>query len=163
MNVLIRTLFLAALVTLAPFAANAIEFVKGTAAALTGDTIQVGSPGHRTVTLHLWGIEAPKKVGYSEEGLYARTVLDDLLFEHGQNVMCVVDSFDRTAAVCRAGETDLGAAMLLSGWATADRTVLLADVPGGDSERTQRAAAYREAELRARRERKGLWANMPTR
>jgi endonuclease YncB( thermonuclease family) len=63
--------------------------------------------------------------------------------------------------VCKAGDTDLGAAMLLTGWAIADRTVLLADVPGGDSERTHRAEAYRKAEVRARNERKGRWAGLP--
>lgn len=141
--------------------AAAIEFVTGTAAALTGDTIQVGSPGHRTVTLRLWGIEAPAMSDPDDIGLFARSALDDLLFRHGQKVMCTVDSFDRRSAVCRAGDTDIGAAMLLTGWAIADRTVLLADVPGGDSDRTQRAENYRSAEARARAERKGRWAKLP--
>lgn len=144
-----------------PHSAAAIEFVTGTAAALSGDTIQVGSPGHRTVTLKLWGIEAPGRSNSNDNALYARTVLDDLLYRHGQRVTCTVDSFDRSSAVCRAGDTDLGAAMLRTGWVTADRTVLLADVPGGDSERTQRAEAYRQAEAQARSQRKGRWAGMP--
>ena len=145
----------------APLSAGAIEFVNGTAAAISGDTIKVGSPGHPMVTLRLWGIEAPRMGDPDEIGLYARTALDDLLYRLGPNVMCTVDSFDRTAAVCRAGDTDLGTAMLLTGWAIADRTVTLADVPGGDSERTRRAEAYRKAESQARRERKGRWAGMP--
>lgn len=142
--------------------AAAIEFVTGTAAAISGDTIRVGSPGHPIVTLRLWGIEAPAMSDPDDIGLYARTALDDLLYRHGQTVTCTVDSFDRTAAVCRAGDTDLGKAMLLTGWAIADRSVILADVPGGDSERSARAEAYREAEARARRERKGRWAKMPS-
>jgi endonuclease YncB( thermonuclease family) len=155
-------LLIAAMVALgAPQTGLAIEFVTGTAAALSGNTIQVGSPGHRTVTLKLWGIEAPGRSNSNDNALYARTALDDLLYQHGQRVTCTVDSFDRDSAVCRAGDTDLGAAMLRTGWVTADRTVLLADVPGGDSERTQRAEAYRQAEAQARRERKGRWADMP--
>ena len=144
-----------------PLSAGAIEFVNGTAAAITGDTIKIGSPGHPMRTLRIWGIEAPRMEHPDEIGLYARTALDDLLYRYGPNVMCTVDSFDRTTAVCRAGDTDLGTAMLLTGWAIADRTVTLADVPGGDSERSQRAEAYRKAESQARRERKGRWAGMP--
>ncbi|MDH3228868.1 MAG: thermonuclease family protein [Alphaproteobacteria bacterium] len=144
-----------------PYSAGAIEFVTGTAAAISGDTIRVGSPGHPIVTLRLWGIEAPGMSEPDDIGLYARTALDDLLYRQGQNVTCTVDSFDRTSAVCRAGDTDLGAAMLRTGWAIADRGVLLADVPGGDSERTQRAETYRQAEAQARRERKGRWAGLP--
>lgn len=157
MTVLCATLLVLGL----PRSAMAIEFVTGTAAALSGDTIQVGSPGHRTVTLKLWGVEAPGRSNSNDNALYARTALDDLLYKLGQRVTCTVDSFDRASAVCRAGDTDLGAAMLRTGWVTADRTVLLADVPGGDSERTQRAETYRQAESQARRERKGRWAGMP--
>jgi endonuclease YncB( thermonuclease family) len=162
MSRILRLALLAMLLSAgAPLSAGAIEFVNGTAAAITGDTIKIGSPGHPQKTLRIWGIEAPR-MGHPEElGLYARTALDDLLFRHGPNVKCVVDSFDRTTAVCRAGDTDLGTAMLLTGWAIADRTVLLADVPGGDSERSHRADAYRKAEVRARNERKGRWAGMP--
>ncbi len=160
---LVRLALLSALLCAGvPLSAAAIEFVTGTAAAISGDTIQVGSPGHPITTLRLWGIEAPRMSDPDDIGLYARSALDDLLYRHGQNVTCTVDSFDRNAAVCRAGDTDLGAAMLRTGWAIADRGVLLADVPGGDSERTQRAESYRQAEAQARRERKGRWANMPS-
>ncbi len=145
----------------APSSAAAIEFVTGTAAAISGDTLQIGSPGHPIRTVRLWGIEAPQMSEPDNIGLYARTALDDLLYRHGQKVTCTVDSFDRNAAVCRAGDTDLGAAMLRTGWAIADRGVLLADVPGGDSERTRRAEEYRQAEAQARGQRKGRWAGMP--
>jgi len=162
MSRIIRLTILAVLVTVgAPLSAVAIEFVTGTAAALSGDTIKIGSPGHPTRTVRLWGIEAPRMSDPDDIGLYARSALDDLLFRYGQKVTCTVDSFDRNAAVCLAGDTDLGAAMLQTGWAIADRTVLLADVPGGDSERTHRAEVYRQAEAQARRERKGRWAGMP--
>lgn len=158
----VRLALLAMLLTVgAPLSAGAIEFVNGTAAAISGDTIKIGSPGHPQVTLRIWGIEAPRMEHPDEIGLYARTALDDLLYRLGPNVKCVVDSFDRTAAVCRAGNTDLGTAMLLTGWAVADRSVLLADVPGGDSERTKRAEAYHKAEASARSARKGRWAGMP--
>lgn len=162
MRRLLRTALLTLLLaTVGPLSAGAVELVTGTAAAVSGDTIRVGSPGHPIVTLHLWGIDAPAMTALDDVGLYARTALDDLLVRHGPTVTCIVDSFDRTAAVCRAGDTDLGAAMLRTGWAIADRTVILADVPGGDSERTQRAEAYRAAEADARGARKGRWANMP--
>ena len=144
-----------------PCAANAIEFVVGSAAAVSGDTIMIGSPGQRPVTLRLWGIEAPAMSEPRDVGLFARAALDDLLRRHGPAVKCTLDSFERTTAVCHAGETDLGAAMLLSGWAVTDRTVTLADVPGVDSERAGRVETYHEAEAGARRERRGRWARMP--
>ena len=162
MSGIIRLTVLGALLAAGvPLSASAIEFVTGTAAALSGDTIRIGSPGHPIRTVRLWGIEAPRMSDPDDVGLYARTALDDLLYRHGQNVTCTVDSFDRNSAVCRAGDTDLGAAMLRTGWAIADRTVLLADVPGGDSERSHRAEAYRKAESQARAARKGRWAGMP--
>jgi endonuclease YncB( thermonuclease family) len=94
-------------------------------------------------------------------GLYARAFLDDLLRQNGGQVKCVTDSLDRSSAVCHAGTVDRREAMLATGWAVADRTVTLADVPGGDSERAKRAEAYHEAEAQARAGRKGRWAKMP--
>ena len=76
-------------------------------------------------------------------------------------MQCVIDSLDRSSAVCHAGTVDLGVAMLRTGWAVADRTVTLADVPGGDSDRSRRAQAYHEAESEARAARRGRWAKMP--
>ena len=143
------------------FAAGAIEISSGAAVAVTGDTIKIASPGHQPITLRLWGIEAPDMSDARDYGLYARSTLDDLLRLHGPNVTCTLDGLDRAAAVCNAGQVDLGAAMLLTGWAVADRAAMLADVPGGDSERTQRAETYLDAEAAARRDRKGRWAMMP--
>ena len=145
----------------APLTAAAIEFLNGPAVAITGDSIAIGGVGHPSTTVHLWGIEVPAMSDDRDYGLYARAALDDLLRLHGNQVKCVADSLNRSSAVCHAGTVDLGKAMLLTGWAVADRTVTLADVPGGDSERAQRAEAYHDAEARARRDRKGRWASMP--
>ena len=141
--------------------AKAIEFVNGPAVAITGDSIMVGAVGHPNRTVRLWGIEAPAMSDDRDYGLYARAVLDDFLREHGPVVQCVTDSFDRSSAVCHAGSVDLGEAMLKTGWAVANRRVTLADVPGGDSQRTKRAQVYDEAESQARAGRKGRWENMP--
>ena len=144
-----------------PLAAGAVEFTAGTAIAVTGDSVKVGAVGHRSETLRLWGIEAPAMSAPDDIGLYARAALDDLLRQYGPNVNCTLDGINRKAAVCRAGSVDLGAAMLLTGWAVADRESMLADVPGGDSERTRRTETYLDAEAAARRDRKGRWAKMP--
>ena len=157
----LRALLLAAAVAAAPFPASAIEFVNGPAAALTGDTITVGAVGHPDTTLRLWAILAPDMSDDRDYGLYARAFLDDLLRQNGGQVTCVTDSLDRSSAVCHAGTVDLGEAMLRTGWAVADRVVMLADVPGGDSERSRRGVAYMEAESQARAARRGRWANMP--
>lgn len=141
--------------------AGAIEFLNGQAVAVTGDSVAVGAVGHPSVTVRLWGIEAPPMSDDRDYGLYARASLEDLLRMHGGQVKCVLDSLDRSSAVCHAGTTDLGEAMLRTGWAVADRTVTLADVPGGDSERSKRAESYHEAESQARAARKGRWAKMP--
>jgi endonuclease YncB( thermonuclease family) len=141
--------------------AKAIEFVNGPAVAITGDRITVGAVGHPNRTVRLWGIETPAMSDDRDYGLYARAVLDDLLRQHGPLVQCVTDSFDRSSAVCRAGPVDLGEAMLKTGWAVVDRRVTLADVPGGDSERSKRALVYDEAEAQARAGSKGRWAKMP--
>lgn len=141
--------------------ARAIEFLSGQAVAVTGDSISVGAVGHPSATVRLWGIEAPPMSDDRDYGLYARAALEDLLRANGSQVKCVLDSLDRSSAVCHADAVDLGEAMLKTGWAVADRTVTLADVPGGDSERSQRAETYHEAESQARAARKGRWAKMP--
>ncbi len=142
-------------------AASAIEFLNGPAVAITGGSITVGGVGHPNRTVRLWGIEAPAMSDDRDYGLYARAALDDLLRQQGGQVQCVIDSLDRSSAVCHAGTVDLGVAMLRTGWAVADRTVTLADVPGGDSDRSRRAQAYHEAESEARAARRGRWAKMP--
>ena len=154
-------LLLAGAIVAGPPPASAIEFLNGTAVAMTGDSITVGAVGHPNRTVGLWGIEAPDMGDDRDYGLYARAALDDLLRRHGGQVKCVIDSFDRSSAVCHAGAVDLGAAMLKTGWAVADRLVILADVPGGDSERARRGEAYDKAEAEARQGRKGRWAKMP--
>lgn len=152
---------LLAMAAAASLPASAIEFLGGQAVAVTGDSIAVGAMGHPSEAVHLWGIEAPDMGDDRDYGLYARAALDDLLRRHGDQVKCVFDGIDRSSAVCHAGTVDLGEAMLKTGWAVADRTVTLADIPGGDSERAKRAEAYHEAEAQARTGRKGRWAKMP--
>lgn len=152
---------LAGAMAAAPLPASAIEFMNGQAVAVSGDSIAVGAMGHPSETIRLWGIEAPDMGDDRDFGLYARAALDDLLRENGAEVKCVIDSIDRSAAVCHAGTVDLGEAMLKTGWAVADRRVTLADVPGGDSERSKRAEIYHEAEAQARAGRRGRWAKMP--
>lgn len=144
-----------------PPMAQAIEFLNGQAVAVTGDSISVGTVGHPSVTVRLWGIEAPPMSDDRDYGLYARAALEDLIRASGGQVKCVLDSLDRSSAVCHAGTVDLGEAMLETGWAVADRTVTLADVPGGDSERSNRAETYYDAESQARAARRGRWAKMP--
>jgi endonuclease YncB( thermonuclease family) len=162
MRKLLITIFLSTMLAAGvPRAAGAVEFTTGTAIAVTGDSVKVGSVGHRPETLLLWGIEAPPMSAPDDIGLFARAALDDLLRRYGPNVKCTLDGIDRRAAVCRAGNVDLGAAMLLTGWAVADRATMLTDVPGGDSERTRRTETYLDAEAAARRGRKGRWAKMP--
>lgn len=151
----------AAATVLSPGSGVAVQFLNGQAAAVTGDSLTVGAVGHPNRTVRLWGIEAPPMTDDRDYGLYARAALDDLLRQHGTLVQCVIDSFDLNAAVCRSGEVDLGEEMLKTGWAVADRSVTLTDVPGGDSERTRRAETYHRAEAEARQARRGRWANMP--
>ena len=155
-------LLLAGVLTAGPAGTvSAIEFLNGPAAAVTGDSITVGGVGHPNVTVRLWGIQTPDMSDDRDYGLFARAALDDLLRQNGGEVECVTDSVDRSLAVCRAGKLDLGEAMLKTGWAVADRVVTLADVPGGDSERSSRAEAYHMAESLARAGRRGRWAKMP--
>ena len=163
MKLLSRQILAALLLTagMAAAPAAAIEFLSGQAVAVTGDSISVGAVGHPPETIRLWGIEAPDMADDRDYGLYARAALDDLLRQHGAQVKCVLDGLDRSSAVCHAGSVDLAEAMLKTGWAVADRRVTLADVPGGDSERSKRAAAYDEAESHARAARRGRWAKMP--
>ncbi len=162
MRKLLITILLSALLAAGvKLAAGAVEFTTGTAIAVTGDSIKVGSVGHRPETLLLWGIEAPAMSAPDDIGLYARAALDDLLRQYGPNVKCTLDGIDRNATVCQAGSVDLGAAMLLTGWAVANRATMLADVPGGNAERTRRTETYLDAEAAARRDRKGRWAKMP--
>ena len=157
-----RALLLAGALAAGPAGtATAIEFLNGQAVAVTGDSIAVGSAGHAPVTVRLWGIEAPAMSDIRDYGLYARAALDDLLRQQGTKVNCVLDRMDRSSAVCHVGTVDLGEAMLRTGWAIADRVVTLADIPGGDGERSMRAETYHKAETLARAGRKGRWAKMP--
>jgi endonuclease YncB( thermonuclease family) len=112
------------------------ETISGPAVARDGDTVAVGGR-----LFDLWGVDAPN----GPNGTLACTIKDT--------------SGRRDEAVCtnsRAG--DVGRAMLLGGWAVVSRSNTARE--GTDS---ALAAAYAEAESKARRNRVGLWAGMPRR
>lgn len=116
--------------------------MQGVARVVDGDTLRLG--GER---IRLKGIDAPEldqtcrrdDVRYAC-GRQARAALERLA--GGAPVRCTGwerDRHGRLLAVCHAGESDLNAAMVMSGWAVA-------------------FGAYTAEESQARRERRGLWA-----
>ncbi|MDH3229760.1 MAG: thermonuclease family protein [Alphaproteobacteria bacterium] len=126
---------------------------SGPATALDGDTVEVdGRP------IDLWGIDAPNLD--NSDGWYARAALDDLIGRNGALACTVKDtSGRRDEAVCtnsRAG--DVGRAMLQGGWAVVARSDTM-----DEKSDSALAAAYADAEARARRQRAGLWAGLPGR
>ena len=118
------------------------EPFSGKARAIDGDSLELG--GRR---VRLLGIDAPelrqtcrKSGGTTPCGQRAYAELKFII--SGKHVECEsfgYDRYDRTLAKCRAGETDLGAAMVRKGWA----------ISYGD---------YRGEERQARREGAGIWA-----
>jgi len=118
------------------------ETYSGTARAVDGDSLDLG--GRR---VRLIGIDAPeygqtcKKAGGTTLcGRRAHAAVKFLV--SGKSVKCEsygFDRYDRTLAKCWAGETDLGAAMVRTGWAISY---------GG----------YRSEERAARRAKAGIWA-----
>jgi endonuclease YncB( thermonuclease family) len=129
------------------------ETISGPAVARDGDTVAVGGR-----LFDLWGVDAPNLD--NSDGWYVRAALDDLIGPNGTLACTIKDtSGRRDEAVCtnsRAG--DVGRAMLLGGWAVVSRSNTARE--GTDS---ALAAAYAEAESKARRNRVGLWAGMPRR
>jgi len=117
------------------------ETFSGTARAVDGDSLELG--GRR---IRLFGIDAPElrqtcaKAGKTTQcGRRAQTELKFLV--SGKQLKCEsfgLDRYDRTLAKCRAGETDLGAAMVRAGWA----------ISYGD---------YHSEERSARRAKAGIW------
>ena len=118
------------------------EPFSGKARAIDGDSLELGSRRVRLI-----GIDAPeyrqtcqKAGGTTPCGRRAHAELKFMI--SGKRVECEgfgYDRYDRTLAKCRAGETDLGSAMVRAGWAIAY----------GD---------YRDEERAARRARVGIWA-----
>jgi len=137
---------LAAAMMLASAVAAAAE-VRGKARVVDGETLEVA--GRR---LRLAGIEAPAldqichRAGHEYGcGKVARAVLWDLI--GGREVSCqpVADGGHADtagAAICKAGDTDLGEGMVAAGWARAERAA---------------ADAYGALEDEARAARRGLW------
>ncbi len=127
--------------------------ISGMAVALDGDTVEVGGR-----LVDLWGIDAPNLD--NSDGWHARVALDDLIGRNGTLACTIKDtSGRRDEGVCtnsRAG--DVGRALLLGGWAIVARS----DFSDGGAD-SALAAAYTDAESRARRQRAGLWANAPRR
>ncbi|MBW8267890.1 thermonuclease family protein [Caldovatus aquaticus] len=123
-----------------------VAALQGAARVVDGDTLEV--MGRR---VRLYGIDAPESDQDCERdgrayacGAAAARALADLVA--GREVRCAgrgEDRYGRTIAVCRANGTDLGEAMVRSGWAVAFRRY---------------AEDYAAAETAARREGRGLWA-----
>ncbi len=98
--------------------------VSGSATIVDGDTLRIGS-----TTIRLHGIDAPEARQSCERdgstwlcGAESSRKLRELVGE--QDVMCYEtdrDQYGRTVAICRAGDIELGAAMVMSGLALAYR------------------------------------------
>lgn len=129
-------------------AAAAPAEIAGPARVVDGDTFSVGAGRVR-----LWGVDAPegRQVCRDSRGQgYACGDVARQQFERligGRAVRCEVrdrDPYGRAVSRCRAGSTDLGEAMVRSGWAV-------------DYVQYSRGA-YASVEAEARRARRGLWA-----
>ncbi|MFT4935318.1 MAG: endonuclease YncB(thermonuclease family) [Pseudoalteromonas distincta] len=122
--------------------------VTGPARVVDGDTFSIGAERVR-----LWGVDAPEGRQVCQDaqghdyacGDVARDQLSRLI--GGQAVRCEIrdrDPYGRAVSRCWVGSTDLGAAMVRSGWA----------VDYGAFSR----GAYASVEAEARQARRGLWA-----
>lgn len=119
--------------------------IVGSAVVLDGDTIQIG-----TQRIRLWGIDAFEAAqqcngpqGRVACGAAATHELTQLVAD--EEVICVyrdTDAYERIVAVCRAGATDLGAALVRRGLAVAF---------------TRYSADYIRDEEIARERRSGAW------
>jgi len=112
-----------------------------------GDTLRLGDR-----MLRLYGVDAPERGqsctdargGLYDCGTSAAAALARLVGDRG--VQCRLhgrDRFGRALGVCRAGDTELNAGLVLSGWALADGGALPALVP---------------IEAAAKLAQRGLWA-----
>ena len=111
-------LVLFAALAVLPGAAPVLEGPRGPAVVSDGDTLKVGG-----AKVRLFGIDAPEKAQTCGDwacGAAARARLAELVAE--REVICVTrdtDKYGRTVATCRAGGTDLGAALVSEGLAWA--------------------------------------------
>lgn len=132
---------------------------SGTAYAVDGDTLRgVGLK----FTLRLWGIQAPELRDAQRQetvaGMRARAALADLLAKADHKVRCRLVGPDgpcRAVAYCLldagADSIDLGGALIAGGMAY---SAPLAEPPAFEPKMAQR---YADAEVEARRQRRGLW------
>lgn len=134
-------------VPLLPAGATSTE---GTPVAIDGDTLQIGDK-----TIRLYGIAAPDI--RADHGADARLALDHLIAK--RRVQC--SELDRgkdnlIIASCKIDNDDLGAQMLLTGYAAVYRTI--ANPTPDEQALNQR---YDAAEAKAREQHLGLWALPP--
>jgi endonuclease YncB( thermonuclease family) len=124
------------------------EPVTGRARVIDGDSLEIAG-----VRIRLFGIDAPERDQNCRDGdgrtfdcgrKAARALVSAIA---GREVTCTPVDFDRyrrNVAICVAGDSDLGEAMVRSGHAF-------------DLARISRGR-YAQAEAKARAERRGLWA-----
>jgi endonuclease YncB( thermonuclease family) len=139
-------LALAAIVAFAVSRTGWLEAETGRFTAVDGDSLRKGEQDYR-----LHGIDAPELhqtcTGAGGKpyacGRKARDQLRSLV--SGETIACDIletDRYGRLVATCRAGQTDINRAMVLSGWATAYR---------------RHGTDYADAEAEARKAGRGVW------
>lgn len=147
---------LAALATLGSVRAEAADYrrgdtIVGRAIAADGDTLLLD----RRLRVRLHGISAPEMTDWPA-GAHARAVLDEILGGLGEVTCAVVDvdNHKRPVARCEtAAGIDLAEAVVRAGHATVWRTFVYgAELPA-------QLHPLDRAEVEARRERRGLWAD----
>jgi len=105
--------------------AAATRVITGRATVVDGDGVEIGG-----TKIRLFGIDAPEVDQYCYRddrtrwrcGHYASVELDRLI--SGREIACTVrelDRYDRSVAVCRAGDADIAEAQVRNGWAVAYR------------------------------------------
>jgi endonuclease YncB( thermonuclease family) len=120
--------------------------LSGQAQVTDGDSLRVGQQRVR-----LFGVDAPElsqRCGQGSASVACGKMSAAWLAARidGRHVDCTPmdrDRYDRVVAICRSGGTDLNAAIVEAGWATAYRRYSM---------------AYVSAEGRAKSSRKGIWA-----
>jgi len=105
--------------------AAAPRVITGRATVVDGDGLEIAG-----TKIRLFGIDAPEidQYCYRDDrtrwrcGHYSSVELDRLI--HGREVACTVrevDRYDRSVAVCRAGDADIAETQVRNGWAVAYR------------------------------------------
>lgn len=139
------SLLLAALVTGGQPIAALADSIAGQASVIDGDTIEI-----QGTRIRLHGIDAPESAqscivnGKNARcGVLSSRALDDRI--GNQSVTCEwseKDSYDRVIGICRAGDTDLNAAMVANGWAMAYREYSIDYVPQEDAARAAKRGIW---------------------